>query len=103
MSSVLIVYNLIPEELNFFVVPEDQLLPDWEEHLINCHNKTCNGDDYNDSMNWLSSATVSKSEFCSEEVDPKYHCCLYPFKVKLEDNKALVGPFSKVYTSGFFL
>jgi len=105
-TSSLLVYNEVPDNVYFFIIPDEDLAihPEWEKHLKAACHKIINVDDNNASMLWLSEAVCSKPEYC---VDPSGQdcCCLYKYKVEPEGQAitAVTGTISKVFYSGFFL
>jgi regulator of PEP synthase PpsR (kinase-PPPase family) len=103
MKTILI-YSLIPEDQIFFIIPDEELLPEWNEMLAQSNGKIVNIHELNDGMRNLMAATSSKEEYCDKEVDKKYHCCLAKFKFELaSDSPEITGPFSRVFVSGFWL
>lgn len=99
--KTLIVYNIIPDDIQFFIVPDSELKPEWVKMLELAHGKCVNIDERNDGMEWMESASSPKKEYCSNTVLEEFHCCLRPYKISAEDT--LNGPFTKVYYTGFFL
>ena len=102
--KTLIIYSLVPESEYYFILPDEDLLPEWKEMLNQANGKMANVDDLNEGMRWLMSATSSQKSDCDPEIDEKYHSCLIKYKFELsKDDVEITGPFSRVYVSGFYL
>jgi hypothetical protein len=102
--KTLLVYSNVPEDQYFFIIPDNEMLPYWEEMLSLANGKLVNLDDMNAGMKWLMAATSSKKEYCDADVEEHHHCCLLKYKHEAsKEETSLVGPFSKVYVSGYIL
>ncbi len=104
--KTLIIYNLINYGEQFYIVPDEEIQPDWVPYLEEANGMTCNSDDFNEGMRFLCVATAPTNDECTPAdvkiLGEKYNCCLHKYKFELaSDDKALIGPFSKVYFSSF--
>lgn len=52
-TYVLVIWNLIPEDIKFYLIPDDEISPKFNKQLIEAHHSYINGDDWNKNTGLL--------------------------------------------------
>ncbi len=100
MNKTLIVYNMCPESVNFYAVPDDALTDEHVRLLTLAQNLMVNCDKPNEGTDFVTNALSSKKEYCSDDCPEEYKCCLAAYQV---DDTLAAGPFTRVFYTGFAL
>ena len=91
-TSSLIVYNLHPEEVQFFVIPNAEISPEQRELLALANNTMVNCDASNPGTDFLSNALASDEDYCMAMAPQEQKCIWYKYLIDLEE---------RLYGSGF--
>jgi hypothetical protein len=101
-TFTLLLWELLPEDVFIYVIPNSVITEDQREILENSHKRIINSDeDIEDSL-ILNDMLAEEKKYCNSEIDEKYHCiwgqykeeCSKPLKDKVITN---------VYWSGFYI
>lgn len=103
-SYTLLVYNQIPDYLDFYLIPNKEITGHQLILLIEAHDKLVNSDDVNSGMEFLMAALCEKEENCNPDVPKEWHCVWNKYKVTNPLHlSSLTGTISRVIKSGFIL
>ncbi len=102
MQYTLLVYSLIPEETNFYLIPQTEETKEILEIVEQAHGTIGNSfDKENRATHILCDMLAQKGEYCSNTVPKKFRRCLNQYKQDMK--KPLISNITKVINAGFFL
>lgn len=96
----LLVYNEVPENVSFYVIPNSVITERQRHWLHQAHNKLVNNDEMNDGMEFLCAALQENESYVAEgwkEFAGIYH------QYKLANECPFKLPINRVYYSGFVM
>lgn len=98
--SVLVIYELVPEDTKFYLVPEE-VYAKVAKDIDHLHDKMINGDEFEPQMDTLMHV-VAKEEHV-ETVTP-YTALFVPYELELENGKPIDATnITKVVHTGILL
>lgn len=106
----LIVYEQRPEEISFYLIPNEVIDQRQRELLALAHNVLVNSDDANEGTDFLAAALAEKKEDCFEGTPEADKCIFHKFKYDIGSGPIGVridirmnDLITHMYYSGFIL
>jgi hypothetical protein len=97
----LIIYELRPEEVKLYLVPNQVITKRHRELLELAHNSMMNADDFNEGMAFLCNALADQVKYCLDEA-PEGDKCVWAGYLH-DIHKPITATIDHVYYSGYFL
>jgi len=102
MTYSLLVWEIIPEDTEFYLIPNEVLdSNEYRQYLEQAHFTYINVDEYNEGLKFLNTALASKKDGIAEEGFEEYLGCFTQYKK--DNDKPLKSIITTVYLSGFNL
>jgi hypothetical protein len=97
----LLIWESVPENIDFYLIPDDAMQPEWIKKLTTAHGHYLNGArnsvDVDDALSWINGA-IAPDEYADEEVDNVLHI----FKTEMEQ-PLMNANISRVFYCGFIM
>lgn len=104
MSNTLVLCHAIPEDVSFYLVPDEKLPLFMRAVLMGAHNTIGNSVGLSDEERRLNRLALDmvcpKPEYLDSETPTELGCCLHPFKCEKAPEPQT---FTAVYYFGFYL
>lgn len=104
MTHTLVVYSIVPECTEFFLIPNEEITPEQSSLLALAHGKFINSDDINEGMRFLQSALAEQAEHCAEDAPIEWQCIFRRYVVDVVPETPLTAQsIDRVIYFGFML
>ena len=100
--NTLLVYELRPEEVKFYLIPNEVITDRHRELLSLAHNSMMNADDTNEGMEFLCNALADEEKYCLEDAPEEDKCIWHQYLQDVEW-RPIKAEIDHVYYSGYFL
>ena len=100
-TYTLLSWASIPEENDFYVIPDEEITETQRTLLAKAHNRLINNDDMNEGMDFLNNALCEEKKHCGDDVPDVWKCCWAKYKHDMSN--PVVCRISHAYFSGFIL
>lgn len=90
--STLIIYEMIPETTQIYLVPDKVITAEQRDFLKQAAGQLINADDDNDGMQFLNNALAPKLEHCSSEAPDEWKTIWA--KYLIEDKSVVLSPLN---------
>lgn len=100
VENILVIYNLIPEDTRFYLIPEKSLTAKQWEYLRLAQDQVGNSDPLNEGMAFIQAAFAEKEEHCAKDAPVEWRCIWHNYKI---EDTSKVGPVKQVFFTSFFL
>jgi hypothetical protein len=97
--NILLVYNQIPENLDFYLMPESDLTEEDRKILEAINGEYVNIDEYTQEMKKADNALATKPEYTTKDCEEDWKCRWAKFKTECP----ITAPISKVYEFGMVM